>query len=150
VFVLTQALASFDSSARFAQALTQFFQGQIGLCDEELDRRLSDWRTERTAVPPAKARKHGRNAPKIAGCGRERYAGYGSLHGAAIDERSGTDEKLCGCGELTAWLGLCPVTKVSGGKVLSAKTPAVAIKAARAFRLATLATRRTQADFIGD
>jgi transposase len=34
-----------------------------------------------------------------------------------------------------SWLGLCPSTKVSGGKVLNGKTKQVANRAATAFRL---------------
>ena len=36
----------------------------------------------------------------------------------------------------TSWLGLCPGTKISGGKVLSAKTKRVVNRAAQALRLA--------------
>jgi transposase len=143
VFVLTQALASFD-----------FFQGQIALCDQELERRLSDWRTERTAVPPAKARKHGRNAPKIdlhghmvqlLGVDVSGMPGMDPYTVLRVTSEVGTDLKsFANVASFTAWLGLCPGTKVSGGKVLSAKTPAVANKAARAFRLAALAAGRTQ------
>jgi hypothetical protein len=38
-----------------------------------------------------------------------------------------------------SWLGLCPGTKISGGKILSAKTKQVANRAATAFRMAAFA-----------
>ena len=36
----------------------------------------------------------------------------------------------------TCWLGLCPGTKISGGKVLSAKTKHIANRASQALRMA--------------
>ncbi len=38
-----------------------------------------------------------------------------------------------------SWLGLCPGTKVSGGKILSSSTKQVANKAAAALRMAAFA-----------
>ena len=44
----------------------------------------------------------------------------------------------------TSWLGLCPGTKISGGKILSSKTKRVANRAAQALRLAAAALRTSQ------
>ncbi len=43
-----------------------------------------------------------------------------------------------------SWLGLCPGTKVSGGKVISAATKPTANRAAQALRLAAAALRTSQ------
>ena len=43
-----------------------------------------------------------------------------------------------------SWLGLCPGTKITGGKVMSGKTKPSANRAAQALRLATAALRRSQ------
>ena len=44
----------------------------------------------------------------------------------------------------TSWLGLCPGTKISGGKVLSSATKACANRAAQALRMAAQALRKSQ------
>jgi transposase len=40
-----------------------------------------------------------------------------------------------------SWLGLCPGTKIAGGKLISGKTRRVANRAAQALRLAAAARR---------
>ena len=47
-------------------------------------------------------------------------------------------------GHFTSWLGLCPGTKITGGKVMSGKTKRVANRAAQALRLAAAALRSSQ------
>ena len=49
----------------------------------------------------------------------------------------------------TSWLGLCPGTKISGGKVLSAKTKRVVNRAAQALRLAAAAALRSGKSALG-
>lgn len=56
-----------------------------------------------------------------------------------------------GCGpglrsvkHFTSWLGLCPGTKITGGKVMSGNTKRVANRAAQALRLAAAALRSSQ------
>jgi transposase len=44
----------------------------------------------------------------------------------------------------TSWLGLCPGTKISGGKVLSSATKPCANRAAQALRMAAQALRKSQ------
>jgi transposase len=44
----------------------------------------------------------------------------------------------------TSWLGLCPGTKISGGKVLSSATKRCANRAAQALRMAAQALRKSQ------
>jgi phage-related tail protein len=43
-----------------------------------------------------------------------------------------------------SWLGLCPGTKITGGKVMSGKTARVANRAAQALKLAAAALRTSQ------
>jgi len=43
-----------------------------------------------------------------------------------------------------SWLGLCPDTKITGGKVMSDKTSRVANRAAQALKLAAAALRSSQ------
>ena len=44
----------------------------------------------------------------------------------------------------TCWLGLCPGTRITGGKVMSGKTKRCANRAAQALRLAAAALRSSQ------
>ncbi|MBK8113104.1 MAG: IS110 family transposase [Candidatus Accumulibacter sp.] len=44
----------------------------------------------------------------------------------------------------TSWMGLCPGTKISGGKVLSSATKRCSNRAAQALRMAAQALRRSQ------
>ena len=44
----------------------------------------------------------------------------------------------------TSWLGLCPGTRISGGKVLSSATKRCANRAAQALRMAAQALRKSQ------
>jgi transposase len=52
----------------------------------------------------------------------------------------------CGAGvkHFTSWLGLCPGTKISGGKVLSGKSKRTANRAAQALKLAAAALKSSQ------
>jgi hypothetical protein len=43
--------------------------------------------------------------------------------------------------QVTSWLGLCPGTKITGGKVMSGKTKRVVNRAAQSLRLAAAALR---------
>jgi transposase len=143
VFVLTQALACFD-----------FFQVQMGLCDQDLEQRLSAWQSVPVELCGSKRRCHGRNNPELdlhthmaqlLGVDVSGMPGMDPYTVLRITSEVGTDLRgFCTVANFTAWLGLCPGTKVSGGKVLSAKTTPTANKAARAFRLAALAAGRTQ------
>ena len=44
----------------------------------------------------------------------------------------------------TSWLGLCPGTKITGGKVMSGKTKRVVNRASQALRLAAAALRSSK------
>ena len=47
-------------------------------------------------------------------------------------------------GHVASWLGLCPGTRITGGKVMSGKTKRCANHAAQALRLAAAALRTSQ------
>lgn len=55
----------------------------------------------------------------------------------AVISETGTDmSRFSKVGNFTSWLGLCPGTKITGGKVMSGKTKRVANRAVQALRLA--------------
>lgn len=60
----------------------------------------------------------------------------------------GTREQMLGAfpsaGAFASWLGLCPDNRVSGGKVLKAKTRKVPSRLARALRMAAFSLQRTE------
>jgi transposase len=144
VYVLTQAMTCFDH-----------FQGLIGQCDQEIERRLFQWSTPiEGPVPIPKARQRQRNTPKL-----DLHAAMHHLLGVDVSGMPGMDpytvlrivsetgptlSDFPSVANFTSWLGLCPGTKISGGKIQSSKTARVANKAARAFRLAAQAAGRTE------
>ena len=60
-----------------------------------------------------------------------------------LSEVGTTLERFESVKAFAAWLGLCPGTRISGGKVLCGKTARIANRAARAFRLAAQAVGKT-------
>lgn len=57
----------------------------------------------------------------------------------------GTDmSRFASIKHFTSWLGLCPGTKITGGKLLSGKTKHCANRAAQALRLAAAALRSSK------
>ena len=63
----------------------------------------------------------------------------------AVISETGTDmSRFATVKHFTCWLGLCPGTKITGGKVMSGKTKRCANRAAQALRLAAAALRSSQ------
>ena len=63
----------------------------------------------------------------------------------AVISETGTDmSRFATVKHFTSWLGLCPGTKITGGKVMSGKTKRSANRAAQALRLAAAALRNSQ------
>ena len=63
----------------------------------------------------------------------------------AVISETGTDmSRFATVKHLTCWLGLCPGTKITSGKVMSGKTTRCANRAAQALRLAAAALRSSQ------
>ncbi|CAH1070314.1 hypothetical protein NTG1052_140040 [Candidatus Nitrotoga sp. 1052] len=63
---------------------------------------------------------------------------------AVISETGADMSRFPTAGHFASWLGLCPGTKITGGKVMSGKTKRVANRAAQALRLAAAALRSSQ------
>jgi transposase len=62
-----------------------------------------------------------------------------------VVSETGTDmSKFPSDKHFASWLGLCPGTKITGGKVMSGKTKRCANRAAQALRLAAAALRTSQ------
>jgi transposase len=61
-----------------------------------------------------------------------------------ISETGADMSRVPTVGHFASWLGLCPGTRITGGKVMSGKTKRVANRAAQALRLAAAALRSSK------
>ena len=95
-----------------------------------------------------------RNAPKfdlrtqlfrMCGVDLTRIDGVDVTTALAVVSEVGTDmSRFPTIKHFTSWLGLCPGTKITGGKVMSGKTKRVVNRAAQALRLAAAARRSSK------
>ncbi len=143
LFALRQALDAFD-----------FCGKQLQQCDEEIEAQLQ--RLHITDVEPDKGKKRSkaRNAPKfdlrtrlfqMCGVDLTRIDGIDVTTALVVVSEIGTDmSRFPSDKHFASWLGLCPGTKITGGKVMSGKTKRCANRAAQALRLAAAALRTSQ------
>lgn len=138
LFALQQAVELFD-----------FYRSQIAECDVHIERYLDTFQDRRdgTTLPkmPRKRKLH-RNEPtfdarshlfRITGVDLTRIEGIDSHSALKIISEIGLDMSRWPTEKhFTSWLGLCPGSKISGGKVLSSRTKPSANRAAAALRLA--------------
>lgn len=142
LFALKQALDAFD-----------FIGTQLAECDREIERQLQSLQAYE-GEPPKGKRGRARNAPKfdlrtrlfkMCGVDLTRIDGIDVTTALAVISETGTDmSRFPTAGHFASWLGLCPGTKITGGKVMSGKTKRVANRAAQALRLAAAALRSSQ------
>ena len=143
LFALKQALAGFDFTAT-----------QLTECDQQIEAQLESLQTH--DGEPAKGKKRGRarNAPKfdlrtqlfkMCGVDLTRIDGIDVTTALVVVPETGADmSRFPTAGHFSSWLGLCPGTKITGGKVMSGKTKRVANRAAQALRLAAAALRTSK------
>ncbi len=143
LFALKQALGAFD-----------FVGTQLAECDTEIELQLQ--RLQAHEGDPARGKKRGRarNAPKfdlrtqlfrMCGVDLTRIDGVDVTTALAVVSEVGTDlSRFPTIKHFTSWLGLCPGTKITGGKVMSGKTKRVVNRAAQALRLAAAALRSSK------
>ena len=140
VFVLTQALAMFDSLAQ-----------RIGECDAKLERLLAE-RQHHEVKLVGSAKRGGKNTPAFdLRMALARWAGVDLTHinGLAVTSvltvlsEIGPDlRRFANVKHFCSWLGLCPGTKISGGKVLSARTRRSTNRVRQALKLAAMSLSR--------
>ena len=109
-----------------------------------------------TEAEPAKGKKRSkaRNAPKfdlrtrlfkMCGVDLTRIDGIDVTTALVVMSEVGADmSKFPDDKHFASWLGLCPGTKITGGKVMSGKTARVANRASQALKLAAAALRTSQ------
>jgi transposase len=143
LFALKQALALFD-----------FYGNQLAECDREIEAQLQSLRAHDGEPAKGKKRSRARNAPKfdlrsqlfrMCGVDLTRIDGIDVTTALAVVSEVGTDmSRFASVKHFTSWLGLCPGTKITGGKVISGKTKRCANRAAQALKLAAAALRSSQ------
>lgn len=142
LFALKQAVALFD-----------FYGTQLAECDREIEQQLQSLQVHQ-GQPEGKKKGAARNAPKfdlrthlfqMCGVDLTRIDGINVTTALAVISEIGTDmSRFATVKHFTSWLGLCPGTKITGGKVMSGKTTRCANRAAQALRLAATALRTSQ------
>jgi transposase len=140
LFALKQALALFD-----------FYGTQLAECDREIEAQLQSLKAHDGEPAKGKKRSRARNAPKfdlrsqlfkMCGVDLTRIDGIDVTTALAVVSEVGTDmSRFATVKHFTRWLGLCPGTKITGGKVISGKTKRCANRAAHALKLAAAALR---------
>jgi transposase len=144
VFALAQALALYDSS-----------QAQITACDQQLEQQLQSFEAVTVEAPPAGPKKQrNKNEPafdiqrylyQMTGVDLTQIDGIAAPTALTVISEIGTDmSRWKTVKHFTSWLGLCPGTKVSGGKVQTSKTKPTANRAATALRLAVGGLARSE------
>ena len=123
-------------------------------CDREIERQLEVLQVQEGEPDKAKRRSRARNAPKfdlraqlfrMCGVDLTRIDGIDVTTALAVISETGTDmSRFPTVKHFACWLGLCPGTKITGGKVMSGKTKRCANRAAQALRLAAAALRSSQ------
>jgi predicted flap endonuclease-1-like 5' DNA nuclease len=146
VFALTQALELYD-----------VYQAKAAACDARIEAVLE--RLKAAATPPtgplpaARDRRRQSNAPAfdvraalhaLLGVDLTRIHGLGPYLALKLVAECGTDLAAWPSAKhFTSWLGLSPSNKISGGKVLSARTRRSGSRAASLLRLAARTVGRT-------
>ena len=124
----------------------------------EIQKCFEDFEEKNQDKPPLKitrkSKNKRRNAPnfdlrselyRISGVDFTSIDGLDALSVQTIISEVGLDPKrFKSAKNFVSWLGLCPGSRISGGKVLSSKTCKVVNRAATAFRVAVLSLTRSQ------
>lgn len=143
LFALKQALDAFD-----------FCGTQLAECDAQIQAQLQALHVREDEPAAGKKRGRARNAPKfdlrtqlfqMCGVDLTHIDGIDVTTALVVVSEVGADMgKFPSDKHFASWLGLCPGTKITGGKVMSGKTKRCANRAAQALRLAAAALRSSQ------
>jgi transposase len=143
LFALKQALDAFD-----------FCGTQLAECDAQVQAQLQALHVREDEPAEGKKRGRARNAPRfdlrtqlfqMCGVDLTRIDGIDVTTALVVVSEVGAGMgKFPSDKHFASWLGLCPGTKITGGKVMSGKTKRCANRAAQALRLAAAALRSSQ------
>jgi transposase len=143
LFTLRQAMALYDA-----------YGERLAECDQQLEAMLAALQTQAGDPGKDRRRSRARNAPKfdvraylfgMCGVDLTRINGIDTTTALKVISEIGTDlSRFKSAKHFASWLGLCPGTKISGGKILSGASRRTANRAAQALRLAASALRSSQ------
>jgi len=141
LFVLEQALGMYDDIARYLDECDRKLQALLAQCaagEVDLGKQPRDGTKARAEFDARQA------LANWAGVDLTRINGLGLDSVMKILSEIGPDlSRFANVKHFCSWLGLCPSTKISGGKVLSARTKRSANRARQAFRMAAMALSRS-------
>ncbi len=143
LLALKQAMARYD-----------FFAEQLQECDQQIEAVMQQLQAHTKELAKGKKRSKAKNAPKfnlrerlLKMCGVDvtRIDGIDETTALNVVAEVGTDlSRFPSDKHFASWLGLCPGTRISGGKVLGSKTKHSVNRAAQAFRQAAAALRSSK------
>jgi transposase len=147
LFVLQQELTLYD-----------IYQEQITAIDGEIEQCLSQFESKTEESPPARKGKKRKKPPgnepnfnlhhhlyRISGVDFTQIDGLNVLTVQTIVSEVGLDpSRFPTVKHFCSWLGLCPGSKITGGKVKSSQTRKVVNRAANAFRVAAQSLSRSR------
>jgi transposase len=142
LFCLAQALSLYDT-----------YQGLIADADAKLDSLIAPLRRQDTQAAKGKSKRGGKNAPGFdvrdalrewAGVDLTQIGGIDVCTALKVLVELGTDlSKFKTAKHFCSWLGLCPGTRISGGKRLSGASKRIPNRVARALKLAAQGLHRS-------
>jgi transposase len=143
LLALRQALGRYD-----------FFAEQLQECDQQIEGVMQQLQAHTKELGKGKKRSKAKNAPKfnlrerlLKMCGVDvtRIDGIDETTALNVVAEVGTDlSRFPSDKHFASWLGLCPGTRISGGKVLGSKTKHSVNRASQAFRQAAAALRSSK------
>lgn len=143
LFALKQSVALYDAYAE-----------QVVECDRQLESMLAKLAQHEGEPGEIKRRSKSKNAPhfdmrtqlfRLCGVDLTRIEGIDVTTAFKVLAEVGTDfSKFKSAKHFASWLGLCPGTKISGGKVLSGASKRTANRAAQALRMAAMSLRKSE------
>jgi transposase len=148
VFALKQNLALFE-----------YYQGMLAECDTAIERHLQTLAAQAedpaAPLPPRRTKAQPRSKEprfdirgylyRLTGTDLSQIDGIGPYQALRLVSEIGTDMGRWPTEQhFTAWLTLAPQNKISGGRLLSSRTPASANRAAAMLRMVAMSLGRTQ------
>jgi len=127
-------------SLRQSVELYEFYQQKIAACDQQILEQLKECDASDDNAPDSKPPRSMEEAlQRMSGVDLSSINGISTNTALKIIAEIGVDmSRWSNVKRFTCWLGLCPGSKISGGKVLSSATKPVANRAAAALRMAAL------------
>lgn len=126
-------------SLRQAVELYEFYQQKIADCDQQILKQLRQFDSPDGSDPDKPPRSMEEALQQMSGTDLSCINGINTNTALKIIAEIGIDmSRWKTVKHFTSWLGLCPGSKISGGKVLSSATKPVANRAAAALRMSAM------------